>query len=170
MLLFGAFILSNLSFHFIRIPLSVTPKEFKRGIGSLFDACVNLHAYRAAAGYCSSRMEASYCTLRDLGLSFSMICARYHYHVIHCAITNNEYACVIWVYAGKVYSCVTKLFGGLSYEKIRRYNNSPPYMTARWPPQQIPPLNFLGHTRLSRRLHANRGYRLKSLGTDQLSK
>ena len=126
--------------------------------------------YRAAAGYCSSRMEASYCTLRDLGLSFSMICARYHYHVIHRAITNNEYACVIWVYAGKVYSCVTKLFGGLSYEKIWRYNNSPPYMTARWPPQQIPPLNFLGHTRLSRRLHANRGYRLKSLGTDQLSK
>ena len=26
------------------------------------------------------------------------------------------------------------LFGGLSYEKIRRYNNSPPYVTARWPP------------------------------------
>ena len=38
---------------------------------------------------------------------------------------------------------LTKLFGGLSYEKIRRYNNSPPYVMARWLPQQIPPLNFL---------------------------
>ena len=38
----------------------------------------------------------------------------------------------------------TKLFGRLSYEKIRRYNNFPPYVMARWPPQQIPPLNFLG--------------------------
>ena len=44
---------------------------------------------------------------------------------------------------GRGNSRVTKLLGGLSYEKIRRYNNSPPYVTARWPPQQIPPLNFL---------------------------
>ena len=34
-------------------------------------------------------------------------------------------------------SRLTKLFGGLSYEKIWRYNNSPPYVTVRWPPQQI---------------------------------
>ena len=40
-----------------------------------------------------------------------------------------------------------KLFGGLSYEQIRRYSNSPPYAMARWPPQQIPRLNFLGHNR-----------------------
>ena len=40
-------------------------------------------------------------------------------------------------------SRLTKLFDGLSYEKIQRYNNSPPYVMARWPPQQIPPLNFL---------------------------
>ena len=32
----------------------------------------------------------------------------------------------------------------VSYEKIMRYNKSPPYMTARWPPQQILPLNCLG--------------------------
>ena len=31
----------------------------------------------------------------------------------------------------------------LGNEKIRRYNNSAPYVTARWPPQQIPLLNFL---------------------------
>ena len=37
-----------------------------------------------------------------------------------------------------------KLLGRLSYEKILRYNNSPPYVMARWPSQQIPPLNFLG--------------------------
>ena len=28
-------------------------------------------------------------------------------------------------------------------KKIWRYNNSPPYVTARWPPQQISLLNFL---------------------------
>ena len=45
---------------------------------------------------------------------------------------------------GKGNSCLIKLLGGLNYEIIRRYNNSPPYVMARWPPQQIPPLNFLG--------------------------
>ena len=35
------------------------------------------------------------------------------------------------------------LAGLLATKKIRWYNNSPPYVTARWPPQQIPPLNFL---------------------------
>ena len=45
---------------------------------------------------------------------------------------------------GKGNSHLTKLLGGLSYEKIRRYNNSLPYVTARWPPQQISPVDFLG--------------------------
>ena len=40
---------------------------------------------------------------------------------------------------GKGNSRQMKLLGGLSYEKIRRHNNSPSYVTARWPPQQIPP-------------------------------
>ena len=35
------------------------------------------------------------------------------------------------------------MLDGLSYRKIWRYNNLPLYVTARWPPQQIPPLNFL---------------------------
>ena len=30
-------------------------------------------------------------------------------------------------------------------EKFRRYNNSPPYVTTRWRPQRISPLNFLVH-------------------------
>ena len=34
----------------------------------------------------------------------------------------------------------TSRFGGLEYEKIQRYNNSPPYVMARWPPQRVPPL------------------------------
>ena len=40
---------------------------------------------------------------------------------------------------GKGNSC---LLGGLSYEKIRRYNNSPPYVTARWQQQQNSPHKF----------------------------
>ena len=44
---------------------------------------------------------------------------------------------------GKGKSCLMKLLGGLSYKRFRRYNNSPPYVTARWLPQLIPPLNFL---------------------------
>ena len=40
---------------------------------------------------------------------------------------------------GKGNSRLTKLFGGLSYENILRYNNLSPCVTARWPPQQIPP-------------------------------
>ena len=38
----------------------------------------------------------------------------------------------------------TSLFGGLGYGKIWRYNNSPLYVTTKWLPPQIPPLNFLG--------------------------
>ena len=35
---------------------------------------------------------------------------------------------------------------GLAMKKIKWYNNSPPYVTARCQSQQIPPLNFLGCT------------------------
>ena len=45
--------------------------------------------------------------------------------------------------SGKGNSRLNKIVQRASYEKIGRYNNSPPYVTARWPPQQIPPLNFL---------------------------
>ena len=44
---------------------------------------------------------------------------------------------------GKGITHLTKLLGGVSYEKILWYNNLPLYATARWLPQQIPPLNFL---------------------------
>ena len=45
---------------------------------------------------------------------------------------------------GKGSSHLTKLLGGLNYKKIRRYNNSSPYVMARLQPQQIPPLKFHG--------------------------
>ena len=45
---------------------------------------------------------------------------------------------------GKGNSCLMKLLGGLPTKKIWRYNNSPPYVVARWPPQQIPPLKLPG--------------------------
>ena len=70
--------------------------------------------------------------------SFGTICPHYRYRVVHCAITYMR----AWFYVVKATHAKTKLFGGLSYEQIRRYNNSPPYVTARWLPQQIPPLNF----------------------------
>ena len=73
----------------------------------------------------------------DLVLSFGAICVHYRYRVIHRTITNMLFESmlerqpalnkIIW----RAYKC--------SYKKIRRYNNSPPYVTARWLPQQIPP-------------------------------
>ena len=87
--------------------------------------------------YCPSRMEASYCifgfganirrNLRTLSLQ------RDSPH-------NNHYVCVI----SPRRKGNSRLLGGLSYEKILRYANSPPCVTARWQPQQIPSLNFLG--------------------------
>ena len=90
--------------------------------------------------YCPSCMEVSYCTFafgaiirRDLR-TLSLPCD---------SLRDNQYVCMIWVHTEKATHALTKLFGGLSYKKIRRYNNTPPYVTARWPTQQIPPLNFL---------------------------
>ena len=46
-------------------------------------------------------------------------------------------------------------FLSLSYKKFWRYNNSPPYVMARWPPQQIPPLNFLGIRTCTKEMHCH---------------
>ena len=72
------------------IPQLLT-KEFKRGVGSVFDNCVNAMGRRP---YWPSRMEVSYCTL-----GFGAI--------IQCDLRisslprDNLYACVIKVHAGK---------------------------------------------------------------------
>ena len=75
----------------------------------------------------------------DLRLPLGTIYTHYHYCVIHRVITNMHDLSQ----RGKGNSRLTKLFGWLSYEKIRRYSNLPPYVMARWLPQQISPLDFL---------------------------
>ena len=107
-------------------------KEFIRGNWVSFDHCVNAVGRRP---YCSSRMEVSYCIL-----GFGAICAHNRYHVIHRAITNMREQ---FDSCRKGNSRYNKIIWRAWLQKIRRYNNSPPYVTARWPPQQIPPLNFL---------------------------
>ena len=72
--------------------------------------------------------------------SFGVIWAHYPYCVIHHAVT---YTCAGFKSTREGNSRQTKLLGGLSYEKIWRYNNSGPYMMARWLPQQISLLIFL---------------------------
>ena len=54
------------------------------------------------------------------------------------------YQCTLLCYSGNRYQVWRSSM--LSYEKIRRYNNVT-YMTVRWLPQQIPPLNFPGKFR-----------------------
>ena len=51
---------------------------------------------------------------------------------------DNRYACMILDHAGKATHSYQNCLAGLAMKKIRRYNNSPPYMMARWPSQQIP--------------------------------
>ena len=69
----------------------------------------------------------------DLAQSFGATCPHNRYCVIHRMITNMR----VWFSPNRKGSFL--LLGGLGYKKIRRYNNSTPYMTARWLPQQIPP-------------------------------
>ena len=123
------------------IVLGFGPKEFKRGIGSPFDPCVTTMGQQP---YCLSRMEVSDCTfrfgtiircdLRTLSLPRESTC-------------DNQYACVIWSPCRKGNSLLTKLFGGLSYEKcggtithlhMRRQDGHH---------HRFPPLNFLVWTR-----------------------
>ena len=90
--------------------------------------------------YCLSRVEVIYCTF-----GFGAIIRRdlRTLSLLRDSPRDNQYACAISS-CGKGNSSLMKLFGGLSYETIQRYSNSSLYVMARWPPQQIPPLNFLG--------------------------
>ena len=89
-------------------------------------------------------MEVSYCTF-----GFGVIIRRNlpTLSLPRDSPGNNLYACGDLSPCRKGNSCSMKLLGGLNYEKIQRYNNSPPYVMARWLPQQIPPLNFCGTTK-----------------------
>ena len=90
--------------------------------------------------YCLSCMEVSYCTF-----GFSVIIWRgLRTLSLPCdSSRDNQYACAIWVHAGKATHASRNYLAGLATKKSGRYNNSPPYVIARWPPQQIPPLKFL---------------------------
>ena len=111
-------------------------RNLKGGMWSLFDPCVNAMAQQP---YWPSHIKVSYYTfgfgsvirgdLRTLSLP-------------HVLPHNKVHVCVILNPRGKGNSRLVKLFGGFSYKNIRRYNNFPPYVMVRWPPQQIPPLNF----------------------------
>ena len=111
-----------------------TCRNFKGGIGSHFYLCFNAMGWRS---YWPSCMEMSiYIVPSDLAWSFGAICA-HQYCVIHHAITYIH-ACVIKVHAGKATHAKLNCLAGLAMKKTQRNNNSPPYVMARWPPQQIP--------------------------------
>ena len=80
--------------------------------------------------YWRSHMDASY-----FSSGFDTICTRYCCCVFYHAITLMP--AWFWVHARKATLALWNCLVGLSYEKIRRYNNSPPYVMARWLPQQI---------------------------------
>ena len=84
--------------------------------------------------YCSSHMEASSCTF-----GFGVI-IRHDLRTL--ALPHDSQRDLSSCRKGN--SCLTNHLASLATQKIRRYNNSPSYVTARWPPQQIPSLNFLG--------------------------
>ena len=112
------------------------PRSLKGGIGLLLTPVLTLWG----GGHVDCHIWRWVIVPPDLARSFSAIYAHYRDHVIHCTITYVHAWCKSMQ---KRQSRLMKLFGGLRCEKIRWYNNSPPYVTARWPPQQIPPLNFL---------------------------
>ena len=112
------------------------PKEFEGGIGSLFDPCVNATGQRP---YCLSRMEVIIVP-SDLARSFGAICTYYHYRLIHRAQWPFLRA---WFESTRERQLtLNKIIWRLSYKKIRRYNNSPPYVMARWPSCNRSPSKF----------------------------
>ena len=81
----------------------------------------------------------------ELVRSFGAICTHCCYLLIHHVICVRDLSP-----HRKGNSRLKKLLGELNHKKIRRYNNSPPYVMARWLPQQIP-LNFLSSHMITHR-------------------
>ena len=114
----------------------VCQRNLKGGIGSFLTP-----ALRLWNGHIDRHIWRWVIVPSDFAQSFGAICAHYHYYMIHRAITHMR----AWLsLPGKGNSRLTKLLCGLSYKKNPELQNSPPYLMIRWPPQQIPPLNFLG--------------------------
>ena len=76
----------------------------------------------------------------DLAWTFGAICAHYRYCGIHSTITYMR----VWFKSTRERQLMLNetAMAGLATKKMQRYNNSPPYMMAKWLPQQIPPFNF----------------------------
>ena len=113
--------------------INLQSRNLEWGIRSLFDPCVNTMGRQPLW---RSHIEMSYCT-PGFGAIIRYDLPRF-YHVI---TYMHEWFKFTW----ENNSCLMKLLGRLSYEKIWRYSNFSPYVTARWLPRQIPPLNFLVH-------------------------
>ena len=67
----------------------------------------------------------------NLAPSFGEICAHYGYRVIYCAIIQMY---VWFMSTWEMQLTLNKTVWRVNYEKIWRYNNSPPYMMANWLP------------------------------------
>ena len=76
----------------------------------------------------------------EFRVTFSLFYIKRVQHISTKKFKRGNRVSVLTLWGGGHIAC---RFCGDSYKKIRRYNNSPPYVMARWPPQQIPPLNFL---------------------------
>ena len=77
----------------------------------------------------------------NLARSYGAIYA--HFPCFGVLLYHNLNAGVILSPSEKGNTRLTKLLGRLIYEKIRRHNNSPSYVKAIWPLEQIPPLMSL---------------------------
>ena len=66
-----------------------------------------------------------------------------HFIVTAWVTTRSIYMRAWFKLTGEKQLTLNEIAWRAELQKIRRYNNSPPYPTARWSPQQIPPLNFL---------------------------
>ena len=94
------------------------PRNLKGGIRSLLTSAPVLNA-TGRQPYWPSRTKVSYCTF-----GFGAIIQP---NLSTLSLPrDNLYACVIKVHVRKVIRAFTKLLGRLSYDKIRRYNNSSP--------------------------------------------
>ena len=142
---------------------SVWPKEFKREIGSLLDACVNTMGRRQ---FWWSHIEASYCTS-----GFGVII----WHDLRKLMCSTLNACMIFksillsvsffrvLKSTREKDTLNKIaWQALVLKILLWYNNSASYVMARWLPLQMSPSNLLGTTLLQGR------WRLKLTSTYEL--
>ena len=87
-----------------------------------------------------SHMEVSYCTS-----GFGAVIQDDLYIILVNACFTVRWPWCLCDVSSYMRKATWNLLGALSWEQILRYNNSPPYVAARWLPQQIPSLNSFGY-------------------------